>query len=99
MEWFGNSVTRRATMQIKEIEKTDLVLENVETAIHNTLIDFLDLPENFPLKIYQDPDYNFELFLQYDEIHDLPLSYYSDGFKNLLFLVMDIAWRASQLNP
>ncbi len=99
IEWFGNAVTRRATMQIKEIERVDFVLENVETAVRNTLIDFLDLPDNFSLKIYQDPDFNYELFLQYDIVHDLPLSYYSDGFKNLLFLVIDMVWRASQLNP
>lgn len=37
--------------------------------------------------------------MKYDEDHDLPLSYYSDGFKNLLYLVIDLVWRASQLNP
>jgi predicted ATP-binding protein involved in virulence len=98
-EWLGNAVTRRATLQIKEIEKTDLVLENVEHAIRKTLILFLDLPSDFSLKIYQDPDFNNELFVNYDDDHNLPISYYSDGFRNLLYLIFDLVWRASQLNP
>ena len=65
-EWLGNAVTRRATLQIKEIEKVDLVLENVEKAIRKTLILFLDLPLDFSLKIYQDPDFSNELFVNYE---------------------------------
>lgn len=99
IEWLGNAVTRRATLYIKEIEKQDLILENVETAIRDTLIFFLGLSDDFSLKIYQDPDFNNELFVHYDEYHDLPLSYYSDGFRNLLYLIIDLVWRASQLNP
>lgn len=98
-EWLGNAVTRRATLQIKEIDKVDLILENVEQAIRKTLVFFLDLPEDFSLKIYQDPDFDNELFVYYDEEHDLPLSYYSDGFRNLIYLIFDLVWRASQLNP
>lgn len=99
MHWFKNAVTRRATNQIKEINSTDTVLENVEFVVKETLIEFLDLPKDFPLKIYSEPDYDYQLFLNYDNQHDLPLTYYSDGFKNLLFLIIDLAWRASQLNP
>ena len=98
-EWLGNAVTRRATLQIKEIEKVDLILENVESAIKQTLILFLDLPQDFSLKIYPDPDYDNELYVNYDSEHNLPISYYSDGFRNLLYLVIDMVWRASQLNP
>jgi predicted ATP-binding protein involved in virulence len=98
-EWLGNAVTRRATMQIKGIEAEDRVLENVEKAIRHALIFFLELKEDFPLKIYQDPDFDNELFLQFEEEHPLPLSFYSDGFRNLLYLVIDLMWRASQLNP
>ncbi len=98
-EWLGNAATRRATLQIKEIDRTDQILENVEKAIRKTLIMFMDLPEDFSLKIYQDPDLDNEVFIHYDEEHDLPLTYYSDGFRNLLYLIMDMVWRASQLNP
>ena len=98
-EWLGNAVTKRATLQIKEIENVDLILENVEQAIRKTLIMFLDLPDNFSLKIYQDPELNNEVFVNYDAEHDLPLNYYSDGFRNLLFLIIDLVWRSSQLNP
>lgn len=98
-EWLGNAATRRATFQIKEIENHDLILTNVESAIRQTLILFLSLPEDFSLKIYQDPDFNNEVFIHYDDEHNLPLNYYSDGFRNLLFLIIDLIWRASQLNP
>ncbi|MCF8371119.1 MAG: AAA family ATPase [Bacteroidales bacterium] len=98
-EWLGNAVTRRATLQIKEISNHDLILENVEKAIRQTLILFLDLRTDFPLKIYQDPDLNNELFVNFNDENNLPLNYYSDGFRNLLYLVIDMVWRASQLNP
>lgn len=98
-EWLSNAVTRRATLQIKGIEQTDHVLENVENAIRKSLIYFLELPEDFSLKIYQDPDFDNELFIYYDNEHNLPLSHYSDGFRNILYLVIDLVWRASQLNP
>lgn len=98
-EWLGNAVTRRATLQIKEINNLDQVLENVEETIRMTLSFFLDLPADFPLKIYQDPDYDNEIIINYDSEHDLPLSYYSDGFRNLIYLLIDLVWRASQLNP
>ncbi len=98
-EWLGNAVTRRATLQIKEIENNDLILQNVETAVRKTLISFLGLGDNFSLKIYQDPDFNNELFVHYDDTHNLPISYYSDGFRNILYLIIDLIWRASQLNP
>lgn len=98
-EWLGNAVTLRATKQIKEIEDKDLILENVEDAIRICLIEFLSLPEDFSLKIYQDPNFDYELFIMFDEKHDLPLSYYSDGFRNIIYLIIDMVWRASQLNP
>lgn len=98
-EWLGNAVTRRATKFINNIENDDLVLDNVELAIRDTLIDFLNLPEDFSLKIYQDPDFDNELYVNYDNAHNLPLSYYSDGFRNLIYLIFDLVWRASQLNP
>ena len=99
MEWLGNAVTKRATLSIKGIPDIDNILPNVEQAIHDALIDFLELPENFPLKIYQEPDYANELYLVYNNEPPLPLTYYSDGFRNLLFLIIDLVWRASQLNP
>lgn len=98
-EWLGNAVTRRATLQIKEIVRIDQVLENVEKAIRETLIMFLELPVDFSLKIYQDPELDNEVYIHYDDEHDFPLTYYSDGFRNLLYLVIDLVWRASQLNP
>jgi predicted ATP-binding protein involved in virulence len=98
-DWLAKAVTKRATMQIKQIEEVDLVLENVEQAIRETLILFLNLTEDFSLKIYPDPEFDNELFVNYDKEHNLPISYYSDGFRNLIYLIFDMVWRASQLNP
>lgn len=97
-EWLKNAITKRDSKVAIGIEATDFVLENVEKAVENTLMFVLDEPEDLELHIYHDPDFG-EIFLKYDEDHDLPLSYYSDGFKNLLYLVIDLVWRASQLNP
>ena len=98
-EWLGNAVTRRATLRIKDIESTDLVLENVEQAIRLCLLHFMNLSKDFSLKIYQDPDFDFELFINFDNEHNFPFSYYSDGFRNIVYMIIDMVWRASQLNP
>ncbi len=98
-DWLGKAVTLRATKQIKDIISSDLIVDNVDSAIRKTLIRFNELPDNFALKIYQNPFFENELFIQYDKEHDLPISYYSDGFRNLIFLIIDLVWRASQLNP
>ena len=99
VEWLGNSVTTRATKQIKEIDSIDFVLENVEKAIKKTLILFLDDLNEDDIKIYQEAAFDFELFVQLKDNFSLPINYYSDGFRNLIYLIMDLVWRASQLNP
>ena len=99
VEWLGNAVTSRATKQIKDIESTDLVLVNVEIAIKKTLAFFLDTIKEEDIKIYQEPDFDFDLFIQLKDDFSLPINYYSDGFRNLIYLIVDIVWRASQLNP
>ena len=99
IEWLGNSVTTRATKQIKEINSTDFVLENVEKAIKKTLILFLEELHEDDIKIYQEASFDFELFVQLKDNFSLPINCYSDGFRNLIYLIMDLIWRASQLNP
>jgi predicted ATP-binding protein involved in virulence len=99
VEWLGNAVTSRATKQIKDIESIDLVLENVEAAIKKTLAYFLDDIDEGDIKIYQEPDFDFDLFIQLKNDFSLPINYFSDGFRNLIYLIVDIVWRASQLNP
>lgn len=99
VEWLGNAVTNRATKQIKDIDSTDLVLENVEKAIKKVLASFLDDIDENDIKIYQEANFNFELFIQLKDNFSLPINYYSDGFRNLTYLIIDLIWRASQLNP
>ncbi len=98
-EWLGNAVTRRATKQIQEINARDLILENVENAIKKTFLYFLDDFDKNQLKIYQEPDFGFDLFIQLNEHYSLPINLYSDGFRSLIYLIVDLIWRASQLNP
>jgi predicted ATP-binding protein involved in virulence len=99
LEWLGNAVTSRATKQIKGVELENLVLENVDKAITKTLVYFLDDLKEEEIKIYQEPDFHFDVFLQLKPDFALPINYYSDGFRNLIYLIIDIIWRASQLNP
>eukprot|EP00388_Colpodella_angusta_P022889 GDKJ01058505.1.p1 GENE.GDKJ01058505.1~~GDKJ01058505.1.p1 ORF type:complete len:446 (-),score=34.02 GDKJ01058505.1:1945-3282(-) len=99
IEWLGNAVTRRATKQIQEINSKDLILENVENAIKKTFLYFLDEFDKNQLKIYQEPDFGFDLFIQLNEYYSLPINLYSDGFRSLIYLIVDLIWRASQLNP
>ncbi|OYQ38444.1 AAA family ATPase [Flavobacterium aurantiibacter] len=99
LEWLGNAVTSRATKQIKGVELIDLVLENVDQAITKTLVYFLEDLKKEEIKIYQEPDFDFDVFLQLKPNFALPINYYSDGFRNLIYLIIDIIWRASQLNP
>ncbi len=99
VDWLSNAVIRRASKFANDIEDVDLILSNVEMAIREALIFGMDMPKDNKLRIYPDPDFDNEIFIRYDDAHDLPLSYYSDGFRNLIYLVFDIIWRASQLNP
>lgn len=99
VEWLGNAVTRRATKQIQEIDSKDLILENVENAIKKMLLTFLEEFDKDHLKIYQEPDFGFDLFIQLTEHYSLPINLYSDGFRSLIYLIIDLIWRASQLNP
>ncbi|MEI6138504.1 MAG: AAA family ATPase [Mariniphaga sp.] len=99
VEWLGNAVVRRATKQIQKIDSEDLILDNVERAIKKTFIYFLEDFDQDQLKIYQDPDFDFELIIHLNDSLSLPISYYSDGFRNLIYLIIDLIWRASQLNP
>lgn len=99
VEWLGNAVTDRATKQIKEIEFQDMVLENVEKAVKETLLLLFEDIEESEIKIYQESKFDYELFIQLKNNFGLPLNYYSDGFRNIIYLIMDLTWRASQLNP
>jgi predicted ATP-binding protein involved in virulence len=95
--WMGVAVSSRATRQIKGDPYQNNVLENVELAMRDVLIGCVGLPLDFPLQVYEDTELK-ELVVSIDGKR-LPLANYSDGYRNLIFLVMDIVWRASQLNP
>lgn len=99
VEWLRNAVIDRATKQIKEIEGRDFILDNVEAAIKQALVFFLEDVREEDIKIYQEAQFDFELFVQLKDNLGLPINYYSDGFRNLIYLIIDLIWRASQLNP
>ncbi|MBK9299094.1 MAG: hypothetical protein IPN14_00265 [Bacteroidetes bacterium] len=73
IEWLGNSVTTRATKQIKGVELVDFVLENVDKAITKTLVYFLEDLKEEDIKIYQEADFGFEVFLQLKPKIALPI--------------------------
>lgn len=97
-DWLIKATNNRTTQIYKGIYKPNNILENVELAIKNTLIDFLEINHETKIDIYFNSEDN-QLYVRYDENHDLPLNYYSDGFRNLIFLVFDMVWRSSQINP
>lgn len=97
--WLANATMLRSALQRQELNVAGNTLEVVEAALRETLIYSLDLSENFDLKIFPNPFFENQLFIQFEENQILPLSYYSDGFRNLLFLIIDLFWRASILNP
>ena len=74
-------------------------MENVEKVIKKTLASFLDDVNEKDIKIYQEAKFDFELFIQLKDNYSLPINYYSDGFRNLIYLIVDLIWRATQLNP
>lgn len=99
LEWLADAVTSRATKNIKGVEHTDMVLENVDRAITKTLAYFVENLNEENIKIYQEPKFEFDVFIQLNPGLALPLNYFSDGFRNLIYLIIDLIWRASQLNP
>lgn len=99
VDWWRNASIRRASKYANGIDSTDLILQNVEQAVRRALTFGMDISAETDLRIYPDPDFNNEIFISYDDAHDLPLSFYSDGFRNLVYMAVDMVWRASQLNP
>lgn len=96
-DWLKRSTSSRATRQIKEVDQTDNVLQNVETVVRNLLIHFLNQDANSNLKVYSD-EITEELIINFNN-NPLPINSYSDGYRNLLWLAIGLTWRASELNP
>lgn len=58
--------------------------------------EIFDSKEDY--KIYYDSKFD-DLMLKLNSQPSLPVSFYSDGYRNLMWLFIDLAWRASELNP
>ena len=99
VDWLKTAEISQTSKYRKGIEETDLVLQNVERAIQKTLVFFMRDVREEDIKIYAEASFDFELFVQIKKAKSLPIGYYSDGFRNIIYLVMDLIWRASQLNP
>lgn len=100
--WWGNAALRRFEMAAKNIQKPDQVLTNVEQAVERAVayFYFAGQQKKSKVSVYKDLDFPDDLFLALEEggAH-LPLSCLPDGLRNLIFLVLELVWRASQLNP
>ena len=99
VNWLAKAVTDRATRQIEGSKTIDIVLENVNDALRYALQFFLDLPKEFNIKIIPDAYDEYNVNIEIGDGPILPIENYSNGFRNLLYLVIDMVWRASQLNP
>lgn len=97
--WLAPAVTDRATRQINEINEIDIVLENVTTSIEFALQRLLENSENLNVRVWQSSSDNYDVFVKIGEEKGLPLSYYSDGYRSFLYLIIDLVRRASTLNP
>jgi predicted ATP-binding protein involved in virulence len=100
IQWLEDASTFRANMFISGRKIiTDKTLDAIESAIKETFIDFMQLSPKANIRLLMNPKLDNEIFIQLDSFRLLPISYYSDGFRNLLFLIIDLVWRASTLNP
>jgi predicted ATP-binding protein involved in virulence len=98
-EWLFNATIRKYTRASENLVLNDIVLTNVRAAIKNILATFWKIGSDEEVKIYFDPDYGKIPFLAYGDLDNIPFTSLSDGLRNLLYLVIDLVWRASQLNP
>lgn len=99
IEWFSKAIVNRATTSSLSIDKRDLVLDNVEFTLKKALAYFVEEVNIEEVKIFPDANFEYELFVHIDNDNQLPLNYFSDGLRNILYLTMDMVWRASTLNP
>jgi predicted ATP-binding protein involved in virulence len=100
MQWLADASTLRANLFISGRKIiVDKTLDAIESAIKETFTYFLDLESDQNIRLLMNPKLDNEIFVQLNEFRLLPISYYSDGFRNLLFLIVDLVWRASTLNP
>lgn len=97
-DWLGDTVTNRANKPLGEIDDQDVVLSNIEAAL---ALLFLKITEtNSSIRIWQKKEQReFHTMLKIDDNPSVPLSRYSDGWRNLIYLIVDMVWRASQLRP
>lgn len=95
MGWRTQVVLQRLAELIKggkrpQSAPSDPLLEAVETAVGSCI--------EGARRFFFDVNYQ-ELRLELDDGQLIPFSRLSDGYRNLIALVADIAWRAAQLNP
>lgn len=98
-EWLYNAKVRQFSKQSQGLPSQDSILDNVTDALQQTISKFANIEGDVDLKIYFNPDYGTTPFLAYGNKENIPMSSYSDGFRSVLYLVIDLVWRASQLNP
>jgi predicted ATP-binding protein involved in virulence len=98
-EWLYNAKIRQFSKQSQGLPSQDSILDNVTDALQQTISKFANIEGDVDLKIYFNPDYGTTPFLAYGNKENIPMSSYSDGFRSVLYLVIDLVWRASQLNP
>lgn len=98
-EWISDAITDLVTQQLNGLHPHNQILDNILGVLGLMVQQFLNLPANTELRIFPSKEYDGELMVALGQQSAIPLSYYSDGFRAVIYLFMDMIWRASQLNP
>lgn len=80
----------------KNVDKRFIELENIDKALNNSY-ELLTGISNSKFKLLFDGEYG--IIVRLDNGLEVPLKFMSDGYRNFIYLVLDMVWRASTLNP
>lgn len=106
LDWYSKASADRVARTIKGVNEINNVLENVDRALEFAA-EYFELGKsnsastqvNNKVIVWSESAYNYEIFFKIGNRPGLPFRVYSDGFRNVILLVMDLVWRASTLNP
>lgn len=80
------------TMEIASLQRGQVI--NLLDAVKNAIISCIENCHEIKYDILED-----QLMVNFDSQNELPLKMLSDGFRTMLTMVADIAYRAAVLNP
>jgi predicted ATP-binding protein involved in virulence len=97
-DWFKREERDARAMEQSGIPNPGYTLKNTKSAIAEMIRFFEAIHTEHPVHIFYS-ELDEDIILYIGGMDKLPLKHYSDGYRNLIYLVMDMTYRASQLNP